>query len=73
MEIFYDGPTQLRFWRPDKHVYRYGIACHEYIIDVTDGTLFSTKKIIDCAPCNADNAIIEYGDWKDLSYNFGKI
>lgn len=73
MEIFYDGPTQLRFVRPGQKKYSYGIACHEYIIDVSDGTLFSTKKIIDCAPCTEDNAIIEYGDWKDLSYNFEKI
>lgn len=73
MELYYDGPMQLMFIRPATNEYHYGIGCHEFIIDVHDGMIFSTKQIIDCANIDPDEAIIEYGDWKDLSKDFDKL
>ena len=72
MELYYDGPMQLTFWRDDLQVYHYGIGCHEYIIDVHDGALFSTKEILEKVS-EPDDAAMEYSDWKDLSKDFNKI
>lgn len=73
MELYYDGPMQLRFIRPNIYEYHYGIGYHEFIIDVHDGAIFSTKQIIESAYIDPDEAIIEYSDWKDLSKDFNKI
>lgn len=74
MEIYYNGPMQLRFIRPGARVYSYGIGYHEYIIDVSNGDIFFTKDIYASTQLeDKELAIIEYGDWKDLSKDFNKI
>ena len=70
MELYYDGPFQLKFWRHDLNMYHYGIGYHERIVDVHDGSVFSTKEIIERAPCDEDDAIVEYMDWSNLSDSF---
>ena len=51
-------------------MYHYGIGYHEWIVDVHDGSVFSTKEIIERAPCDEDDAIVEYMDWSNLSDSF---
>lgn len=68
--IYYPGPTQVRYW--DTGIYHSGIAFHDYIVDVANGEPHKVMDIISRAPFTQeeDAGIIEYGDWKDLSYNF---
>lgn len=70
--LFYTAPFQVRYWRPDKNSYSYGIVFKEHIVDVKDGMVFSTYYVIDHALCSEDEAIIEYCNWKDLSEDFNK-
>lgn len=72
MVPFYSVPFQVRYWRPTTNAYSYGIAYREHIVDVKDGATFFTFVVISRAPCSEDDAIIEYGDWKDLSKDFNK-
>jgi len=74
MTLFYPTPIQLKYWNSSSNIYCYGIGFRTNIIDICNGDVFSTKEIIEGSPfVEDDNAIIEYGDWKDLSYNFDKI
>ena len=70
MELYYTGPFQLKFWRSDLNIYHYGIGYHEFVIDAHDGSVFSTKEIVENGPRDPDDALIEYMDWSDLSNSF---
>ena len=73
MEYYYTGLTQLRFWHPILQRYRFGIAFHEYVIDVHDGAVFLTKEIVERAACDEDDVFCEYAGWKDLSKDFDRV
>lgn len=70
MDLYYTNAFQVRFQRPGERTYHCGIALHDYVIDAHDGAVFSTKEIIDDKAPDADSAIIEWGDWRDLSESF---
>lgn len=75
MNLFYEVPFQVRYWRPDINSYSYGIAFQEHIVDVADGAYFSVEFVLSMARTynyEDDDAIIEYCDWKDLSKDFNK-
>lgn len=75
MNLFYEVPFQVRYWRPDKSEYSYGIVFQEHVVDVRDGAYFSIEFVLSMARTynyEEDDAIIEYCDWKDLSKDFNK-
>ena len=75
MNLFYETPFQVRYWRPDRLAYSYGIVFQEHIVDVGDGAYFSIEFVLSMARAHnhdEDDAIIEYCDWKDLSKDFNK-
>ena len=69
MENYYTWPFQVHYLRPDTGKESYGIAYHDFVTDIIDGTPFSIKQIMTCAP-SEDEAIVEYGEWYDLSSAF---
>ena len=71
MTLFYPTPTQLKYWNSSSNIYCCGIGFRTNIIDICNGEVFSTKEIIEGSPFE-DDAILEYGDWKDLTPNFEK-
>jgi len=71
MELYYDGPMQLRFRNPRTGGTVNGIGFHEYIIDIWRGTPYTTKEILDAAAqcgIDEDDAIVEWSDWAHLGY-----
>ena len=73
--LYYPFPLQVRFWNYKINEYEYGIAYHKIVISVKTGNKFTTNELTASAPDSLDkwdDVIIEYGDWKDLSYNFEK-
>ena len=71
MELWYEAPYQVRFWW--QGAYQQGIVFHEYIVGAKDGVFYPTKMILEKAKesgVSEDDAVIEYGDWRDLSSEF---
>ena len=65
MEFYYEVPFQVRYWRPGVGQ-GYGIAFHEFVIDIYDGQVFSTKEIL-ASPLDPDDAIVERCEWAPLT------
>lgn len=71
MELYYDGPMQLRFRHPRVGSMVNGIGFHDYIVNIHNGEAFSTKEILDAAAsCGVEDdvAIVEWSDWAPLGY-----
>lgn len=65
--FYYAHPMQVRYYKNDG--YRYGIAFHEWIVDVESGEPIQTREILRRATyknIDVDDAIIEWGGWKSL-------
>ena len=68
MEYYYDAPFQVYYLRPDNYHYSFGIAFHEWVVDIKDGTPFSTKEILEKIPCEEEEyAIIERMEWLNIA------
>ena len=71
MELYYDGPMQLRFRHPRIGSMVNGIGYHEYIINIYSGEVFSTKEILEAAALediDEDDAVKEWSDWAPLGF-----
>ena len=68
--LYYNGPTQLRYFDTTIQDYRYGIGYHDFIIRAEDGNVISIPKIMELGIAEGmpfDNVIIEYG-WRKLQF-----
>ena len=65
MVFFYSSPMQVKYLT-ENNTYACGIAYGEGIIDAATGVVTNTSIIIERAD-DPDDAIIEWGDWVDLS------
>ena len=64
MEFYYSVPFQVRFFC--KNEYHTGLAFHEYIIDLENGTIHTTREIVESAQAlgiDQDYAIVERVGW----------
>ena len=64
MEFYYSVPFQVRFFY--KNEYRTGLAFHEYIIDLGNGTIHTTREIVESAQAlgiDQDYVIVERVGW----------
>lgn len=61
---------QCRYLRGSNYSYSAGIVYHDYVIDLIDGAPSTIADIYYKAQTmgiDIDDAIIEWGDWRDLS------
>ena len=68
MEYYYTQPFQVYYLRPDNCHYSFGIAFHEWVVDITDGKPFSIKEILENVPsARYDDTIVEWCHWVDIN------
>ena len=68
-DLYYSGPTQVRFYDAQRGEYVGGIANHDYVISGIDGWIIGIGDIIRLSKqegINEEDAIIELS-WKNLS------
>lgn len=71
--LYYGTPCQVRFYdgnNPDDVVWHGGIAYHDYIICGCSGAILKIDDIIkdaEKAGIHFEDAVVEYGDWVDIS------
>ena len=70
--VYYPGALQVRYIDPERAV-KFGIAFHEYIIDLSTGRTYTCQEILRSAQENGidfDDAIVERGNWEKLKSYF---
>lgn len=68
-EMYYEHPTQLRYWDTEKKDWIGGIGYQDYVISGITGKALTVREIISKAReyrIEPDNAIVELS-WIDLS------
>jgi hypothetical protein len=68
--LYYGTPCQVRFYEAADGYYRGGIAYHDFIICGCCGAVLKTDDVVaeaEKAGIHWDHAVIEYGEWVDLS------
>ena len=68
--LYYNGPTQLKYFDTKINDYRYGIGYCNFIIRAEDGNIVSIPEIMELGMSEGmpfDNVIIEYG-WRPLQF-----
>lgn len=63
-KLYYDTPTQVKFWDEDDEHYLGGIAYHTEIICGCCGGIFEIVDIYNCS--DVDEPIIAYQDWINI-------
>lgn len=68
--VYYDVPMQVIYVDGARAI-KSGIVYHEFLIDLSTGRAYTCQEILQKARDNGidlDDAIIEYDDWRPLSY-----
>ena len=68
--LYYNAPTQVRYWSVVRGRYVGGIAYHDFVIDGIEGDILLIEAIVNAANAiddiEFDDAIIEL-EWIDIS------
>lgn len=67
MKVYFNKPTQVKFWDYDNGEYVGGIAYKDEIICGCCGSIFSLAEVCEYAEQDGKTAIIEYDYWVNLS------